>query len=555
MTALPARAGVVIAGAGPTGLVLAIRLRQMGVDCLVVDRLDAPLPWSRALGLHARSLEILDAMGCLEPVREVGIVQTRVQVHNQDSVILDLDLTSLQAPFPWVLSCPQTELELILAERYQSLGGRMIRGVELTGFSQDNHHVQVRLRPVAAEPGQTPPEHEIEARFLIGCDGAHSAVRKLLGVAFEGVSHPDHFLLADVDIDWDLQRDSSHAFLIPEGVLMALPMPQGWRLILNQPLERDTDFDQPDLSPFRERLEAALGQVPELGEARWISRFSVQRRLASQYRVNRVLLAGDACHIQSPLGAQGMNTGMADAFNLAWKLDLFLQGAADGTLLDSYQQERQPVARTMLHSVDFLSRASLARNRLLRAARDTLLRLVDGRPGVHRRLLRRASQLDVNYRASPVVTEGPAAQMGRQAPPRAGDRFPYLKLALPGSDVGLSIRDLLASPRHYLVIQLPVHPAPAQIVAVYALADRVPGEFGEQVSVLVVGPEADAPELGELREFNVTLAADESGQWASLSADGALWLLRPDGHLAYRGALSDADHLIGWLQDSLRPRR
>ena len=547
MTASPRRCDVLIIGAGPTGLALGIRLRQLGVDCLVVDRLEAPLPWSRALGLHARTLEILDALGVLEAVKASSVVQRAVQVHNQSQVVLDLDLTTLQAPFPWVLSCPQTTVEFILQERFEQLGGRLLRNVELIDFQQDNQRVSARLHNTLEEE-----TWQLEAGVLVGCDGAHSRVRKALAISFDGVQYPDHFLLADLDIDWPLSPDSSHVFLLPEGVLVALPLPHGWRLILNQPMDRETDYDQPDLSPFRERLESALPDPPRLSKARWLSRFSVHRRLASQYRVNRVFLAGDACHIQSPLGAQGMNTGIADAFNLAWKLDLFLRGYGGGRLLDSYQQERRPVANSMLHGVDLLSRASLAKNRLLRAARDSILRIVNGRPGMHRRVLRRASQLDVNYRTSPAVAEGPAAHVGSAKGPRAGDRFPCMPLSLRDMDDTLSTQFLLGNARHYLVVQLPTYPAPAEVVATYALADRIPGEFGDLVSVLLVVPDADVPELAELREFNVSVAVDTGDHWAALSESGGLWLLRPDGHLGYHGTLADADHLIHWLHDVMR---
>ena len=550
MTASPRRCDVLIVGAGPTGLALGIRLRQLGVDCLLVDQLEAPLPWSRALGLHARTLEILDAMGVLEAVRASSVVQRAVQVHNESEVVLELDLTTLEAPFPWVLSCPQATVEQILQDRYEQLGGRLMRQVELLDFRQDNQRVSVRLRDIQADQAW-----QLEAGVLVGCDGAHSRVRKALGISFDGVQYPDHFLLADLDIDWSLSPDSSHVFLLPEGVLVALPLPHGWRLILNQPMERETDYDQPDLSPFQERLQHALREPPRLAQPRWLSRFSVHRRLASQYRVNRVFLAGDACHIQSPLGAQGMNTGIADAFNLAWKLDLFLRGYGGGRLLDSYQQERRPVANTMLHSVDLLSRASLAKNRLLRAARDSMLRIVNGRPGMHRRVLRRASQLDVNYRSSARVAEGPAAQIGRLRGPRAGDRFPCMPLSLRDVDDTLSTQFLLGNARHHLIVQLPAYPAPAQVVATYALADRIPGEFGDLVSVLLVIPDADVPELDELREFNVSVAVDQGEHWAQLSDAGGLWLLRPDGHLGYRGTLADADHLIQWLKDTLRRRQ
>src|SRR5690606_23723856 len=203
--------------------------------------------------------------------------------------------------------------------------------------------------------------------------------------------------------------------------LIALPMPHGWRLIMNQ-TEDDDLQPVPDLASFRQRLAQCLDEPPALGEARWLSRFSIHRRLAGRYRSNRVLLAGDACHIQSPLGAQGLNTGIADAFNLGWQLALYLRGIGGRALLDSYEPARRPVAREMLNAVDVLSRSSFARTAPLRGVRDTVLRLAGRRPLFGARLLRRASQLDVHYHHSPLVgTSSSLATLRRLPGPRPGE--------------------------------------------------------------------------------------------------------------------------------------
>lgn len=541
MNLMPRRARVLVVGAGPTGLTLAIRLRQLGVDCLVIDRLAAPLPWSRALGLHARTLEIFHALDVLDQVRRRSTVQTQVTVHNDQEALLTLDLTTLDAPFPWVLSCPQGDVEQVLEERLQSLGGRVWRNTELLSLRQEGEQVSARL--------STPDgEHELACSLLVGCDGAHSRVRELLGITFDGVTVRDYFLIADLAIHWDLSPRSSHGFLLPEGSLIALPMPDCWRLIINLgSAEADDEDAQPELTlaPFQMRLAAALGTCPPLGEPRWLSRFTIHRRLAGRYRQNRVFLAGDACHIQSPLGAQGMNTGIGDAFNLAWKLALYLDGRGGGGLLDSYERERRPVARAMLYSVDVLSRTSFARNRLLRAGRDWVLRFMNGRPQLGARLVRRASQLDVAYPDSPLVGSG-SWPPEREAP-EPGARMPDVMLSVEGEP--LRLLDLLRDPRHYLLIQLEATPDPQHWVALYALADRVPLECGEWVRTLVVAPQGALSGLGELREFDVSLLEDTKGEFARRYGEGAaLWLMRPDGHLAWRASLRDADQLLVWLR-------
>lgn len=548
MAALPRRCAVLIVGAGPTGLVLAIRLRQLGIDCLVIDKRPAPSPWSRALGLHARTLEILDALDVLSAVRQRSVQLKAMHIHNERGPLFDLDMTGLDAPYPWVLCVPQAEVEQCLANQYEALGGHLERGVELVDFSQGGHEVSASLN-VGGELVT------IETQLLIGCDGADSFVRQTLGVSFEGIDHQDHFLLADVDLDWSLDKTSAHAFLLPQGALLALPLPQGWRLVLNLPAEED-DSETLTLAPFAKRLETIFAQhVPHIAEPTWLSRFSIQRRLAGRYRVNRVLLAGDACHIQSPVGAQGMNTGIADAFNLAWKLALFVDGVGGGALLDSYETERRPIAKAMLHGVDMVSRYSFSRNFLVRGARDSIMKLVAKQPRVASRLLRRMSQLDVHYRDSSIVSAGSAlfAPLGSDGP-KPGDRMPDARLKDASSGESLRLHDFLRDPRHQLYIQLSAELDHQEIVAAFALADRVPSEFGGRVRTVVVVADVLPDALRQLTEFDVNILLDEDGEFGRRYGEAGLWLMRPDGHLGYRAPISDSDQLLQYLRGLLAKR-
>lgn len=549
MTALPRRCAVLIVGAGPTGLVLAIRLRQLGIDCLLIDKQPTPLPWSRALGLHARTLEILEALDVLSAVRKRSVQLKAMHIHNERGPLFDLDMTGLDAPFPWVLCVPQTDVEQCLSDQYEALGGHIERGVELVEFSQGGHAVGASLKV----GNEIVP---VETQLLIGCDGADSFVRQTLGLSFDGVEHKDHFLLADVELDWSLDKTSAHAFLLPEGALLALPLPVGWRLVLNLPPEDDQNNDEPlTAEPFAQRLEAIFQQTPTLSDPAWLSRFSIQRRLAGRYRVNRVLLAGDACHIQSPVGAQGMNTGIADAFNLAWKVGLFVQGVGGGKLLDSYETERRPVAKAMLNGVDMVSRYSFSRNFLIRGARDSVMKLIAKQPRVASRLLRRMSQLDVNYRDSSIVDSGSAlfAPLGTEGP-KPGDRMPDALLKDVSSGESLRLQDFLRDPRHQLFIQLSADLDHQEIVAAFALADRVPSEFADRVRTVVIVADALPDALRQLSEFEVNILDDDNGGFAHRYGPAGLWLMRPDGHLGYRAPISDSDQLLLYLRELLSKR-
>ena len=537
---------MLIVGAGPTGLALGIGLRRHGINCCIIDRLEAPSPYSRALGLHARSLEIFEALDVLAPIRKASRRLKAVSVYGDKGFLFELDLTSLKAPYPWVLSCPQSEVETVLIDRYRMLGGELIRSAELLDFRQDGSGVQARIR-------QGAEVQTLNAELLVGADGVGSTVREQLGIGFKGVDYSEHFLLADVP--WDAapwSNDRSHGFLQEEGLLLALPLPQGWRLIMARRGPPETPFS---LAPFSERLTSILGDVPDLGEPRWLSQFSVQRRLAQHFRRNRVFLAGDAAHVQSPLGAQGMNTGLADAFNLSWKLAFYLKGFGQGALLDSYEQERRPVAEKMLYGVDMLSRASLVKLPLLRRSRDSLLKLAGSRRNISSRLLRTASQLDVHYRNSPLVTCGPEADVGwRHQGPLPGDRLPDAALKSVRTGHLHQLHGLLRKPVHHLLLQLSESPEHNERLVMYALSDRLGQEYRERVHLTVIAARATANE-DVPREGTTRIWRDHEREFASAFGDqGRLWLMRPDGHLAYRAPVSNADDLLGYLERVLGKR-
>lgn len=553
--------GVLVVGAGPTGLTLGINLRRAGVPCRIIDQLPERRPHSRALGLHARTLEILDAMGVREAIEQRGVRYRSIQVYGDrgndkagPNPLMSLELGQLVAPFPYILCCPQPRLEQVLENRFRELGGELWRDTGLLDFSQDGGGVRARVHRAGRD-------ETLEAALMVGCDGAHSRVRQQLGLPFEGNEYREDFLLADAEWTAKLARDRFHGFLLAEGPLIALPLPEGWRLVVTVPRHSDEIEnseqrpDRADMTPFYERIRAALGEdVPLPGEPRWLSRFSIHRRLVSHYRRNRILLAGDACHVQSPVGAQGMNTGIGDAFNLAWKLALFCRGLGGGELLDSYHRERRPVAAEMLRGVDVLSRASLVHTRMLRGARDSLLRFAGHRPRVGRRLLRRAAQLDVGYRQSPIVDAGPGEDLGwRHQGPLPGDRVPDARLVSRRDGRRRRIQGLLREPMHHLLLQLDEEPDHRARVILHALLSRLPDEYLDYLRVTLIGTVSLTPEDIGIPADRVHIWEDRDGEFQRLFGDHSrLWLMRPDGHLAYRAPLTDADYLLAFLERLFR---
>ncbi|WP_329568620.1 FAD-dependent monooxygenase [Kitasatospora sp. NBC_01266] len=348
------RTDVVIAGAGPVGLLLAAELRLRGTEVIVLEQLDAPSPHSRAFGLHARSTESLRLRGLLgrleraaeQPTRMFGAVlpdgiKNDLVPLIHFAGIRTLRLDRMETSSPGLLGVAQSGAEAVLADWAAELGVRLRRGQQVTAVTQDSDGVTV-----TAEAATGPLE--VRARYLVGCDGGRSAVRKLTGFAFPGSDPTITGRLCETLVPELLADPGPGWHRLPGGVLQVLP----GRIL-------SVEFDRPQVDrelpvtveEFTDSLERITGRRIELAtEPTWLTRFTDNSRLAEHYRLGRVLLAGDAAHVHSPFGGQGLNLGLQDAMNLGWKLAAAVAGRAPEGLLDSYQQERQPVAARVLHN-------------------------------------------------------------------------------------------------------------------------------------------------------------------------------------------------------------
>jgi len=460
---------VLVVGAGPTGLALACGLRQAGARVRIVDAAPGPAGTSRALGLQPRGVEVLDRLGALGDLPDHGVEVRSVRIHVDRREIARLrvgGVTKLVTRPGVVMS--QAEIEGQLRRRLAELGGAVEWGHEVTALDHDG--------------------------WIAGCDGAHSRIRKLAGIAFPGVPLIERFLLADVRADLPLDRTAVSTWLAGDRMFALFPLPgeDRWRILAPEPPSA-ADVAEPDrpavlLRLLTEHTGLPAGLVTEVG---WTSAFRIHRRLAATYRAGRVLLAGDAAHVHSPFGGQGMNTGLGDAENLAWKLALVATGRADERLLDSYEAERRPIATEVLGSTSAMTRLMLGRTTAGRLVRDHVLVPLMNRGFVQRRIAEASSQLRVSYRRGPLGTPHP----GRR--PHPGDRI----AGLPWSE---------------LRGRWPVLTADAAVVAA---ARRH------------LGPDAV-----------LVLPAIEGS---------AALLVRPDGHLACRG---DAARIDRWLTAALGVR-
>ncbi|MBM7057268.1 FAD-dependent monooxygenase [Streptomyces durocortorensis] len=520
---------VLVVGAGPVGLTLAAELRRAGVACRIVDRLPARLPYAKAVGIQPRTLELFDRMGLVREVLDAAVPMrgqlTYVNGAEQGRVELSLPP---EVPYGFA-SLPQCDTERLLEEFLGRHGTGIERSTALVAFAQDPAGVTSRLTTAAGV------EEEVRSRFLVGCDGAHSVVRKGLGLTFEGGAFPEEYMLADVEVGWSLppgygvrsmHRGEDGAV---DDLLVCIPLPGNsrYRMSMLVPPElsaaRQVEASgpagggdgaalgleggtAPGLADIQKVLDRLAPEPVTASALRWSSVFRISHRLVDRYGEGRVFVAGDAAHIHPPTGAQGMNTGIQDACNLAWKLALALGGAAHPHLPASYDAERHPVGEEVV-------------GRTVRHAAEG----VQADPTDVETLLLREAQLLVGYRESPIVTPLPP---GDETTLRPGDRAPDCG-GLTGDIAAYPVRlfDLLRGRGHVLVVY-GSHPAGDTPADLAAAARELTGGRMEAHRILP----ADAPPD---EATGVPHHHDSRGEFALRygGGEGAAFVVRPDGYL------------------------
>ncbi|OKH73945.1 FAD-dependent monooxygenase [Mycolicibacterium goodii] len=389
---------ILVVGAGPTGLMLACELALGGAKAVLLEERTSAPNITRAFAVHARTLELLDGRGLAQdlvarglPVREVtppgGVV---------------LKLSELPTEFGMVLIVPQSGTEHLLEARATELGVDVRRGASVVGVEQDADGVTVRLAD----------GDSLRGSYVVGCDGAHSAVRTFAGIDFVGKQYETHILLADVRLA-SPPEETLFARTGVEGVALFIPFGDGWfRAIVWDRLREQAPLSEPvTLDEIKDAFGRITGQNYGMSDMRWSSRFLSERRQARTYRRGRVFLAGDAAHVHSPLGGQGMNTGLGDALNLGWKLAAVVGGRAPGWLLDSYERERHPVGASVLRFTDAFNQIVLS-SPAKRRARVAALAIVLRVPAIRRSLTERLSGIGITYPRS----RGEHRLVGRRMP-------------------------------------------------------------------------------------------------------------------------------------------
>lgn len=368
---LPSETQVLIVGAGPTGLALAATLQKGGVDHLVVDALDGAQNTSRAAVIHAHTLEKLQAIDVIPSMEAQALQVSHFTVRDRGEALLDLTFDQLPSAFQHLLMIPQSSTEALLESRLREMGGAVHRGVAALGATADLEGAQVR---VATSDG----EQIVHARFVVAADGMHSVVREAAGIGFAGDTSGESFILADVRMDWPFGTREVSMFFSPAGPVVIAPLPDGsFRVVATL----DDAPEQLTVSDIQKVLDArgpmTKVQVTGIG---WASRFRVHHRLAEAYRRGPFLLMGDAAHVHSPAGGQGMNTGLVDAMVLGEALIRVVRDGESDTLLDDYARTRRPAAADVLALASRLTRVATVHSVMLRRIRNLVLRMFDHMP-------------------------------------------------------------------------------------------------------------------------------------------------------------------------------
>jgi NADPH-dependent dioxygenase len=525
---------VLVAGAGPVGLTVAHELTRRGVPVRIVDRADGPAVTSRATATHARTLEIFDQMGVLPRLLPRGQRVVHFSLHQRGRRLIQFDTnyTRLPTRFPFSLMVDQVITEEVLRSSLRDLGVEIEWGVELVSLAQSPDRVAATLRH---RGGRT---EDVTVPWLVGTDGAHSTVRKQLGLTLLG-ERTETWLNADVVIESDLRRDSNHLLHTGDGTILLVPFPDAgkWRTVDTVDIDHSDDWEYVRARLAR-KLAQALRRPVEVGSPTWVSVFTVQQRMIQQMRVGRCFVAGDAAHVHSPASGQGMNTGIQDGYNLAWKLADVVHGRAEDALLDSYGAERVPIGEKLLKSTRKATALVALRTAIAPVALPVALGVLNTLKPIKRKIegkiIRGFCGLALEYEQSP-LTQRPADRDTRGGIP-PGHRVGCDRAAESNHPGWQALCAELRDPRWKLLAFVD---GPEARVALEHADQR----YGAAVSVRTVsrdgaarlGPHPLADPDGALRKGIGAGAGDYA-------------LIRPDGYLAGKGDVGTAGQLDAQLR-------
>jgi 2-polyprenyl-6-methoxyphenol hydroxylase-like FAD-dependent oxidoreductase len=527
---------VFIIGAGPVGLTLAAELRRHGVNCRIADSGPGPKEHSRAVLIQVRTLEVLDAMGVINDFLSVALPMNSVEMFAYGHPIGSMRMGGLESPHGCPFTLGQNVTEKLLVANLERFGGDVEWNTEVVGLNPDRTEITLKKADGTVET--------VTASYVVGCDGAAGFLRRAVDFGGDVDGHPGHpFIQADVRLRWPLPRNWSAFFLGRNEFILGLALPDGYVRLMATGADGEDVFETGGTAErLAERLTAMAGEPVTITEVHRVSRYSVTSRCALHFRNERFFIAGDAAHLHVPLGGQGMNTGIQDAFNLAWKLAAVINHISPEALLDTYSLERQPVAVTLTEGAEKLFADLTDQNLMFEAAMRLIGPFALQIDSVRRKVGTVISELGISYPENLIVED-----LGGNGGPKAGDRAPSALVVRPGQSYETVELHKLFRGSHWTLLAFTGteldHTHARKIVKDLHDVERA---FEAQVRchlVTAVNPPRDV-----IWEGSVLSDRTHRLHEAYHVTEPMLFLIRPDGHIGFRGRPSDEPMLGAFLR-------
>ena len=549
-------------GAGPTGLTLANDLLSRGIKFKIIDQAAGPEPNSRAMLVHARTLEHLANLGFAESFIENGLAVRGSSIYSRDKRIVHLDFDEMDSPYKFVLAIPQNITEQLLSDNLNCVDIKIERNCRLVGFTQNNNSsvTAVLRRTIGGGTDQAVDqfeEYEQSCKYLVGCDGADSNVRLAMGVDFEGAAYADSFGVADVSIAGDLAADEMHTFFSEDGALTFVPFGQDrWRILFEADDANKIKGDEKlDFKTVSEVVGRRCKKALQITKPTWLTWFKAHRLCASSYQNGRVFLAGDAGHIHSPIGGVGMNAGIQDAINIGWKLAVACRGLANANLLSTYNEERHNVGMALLKGTDLATKVVTLKSPVGKSVRNSLMTFMSAHEIVQQRILKAGGLTGISYRKMSLSQEShrpqveaigrslfplPFKKVTNEMPglsswmdftdaPAAGDLAPDAEL----DDNGFRLSHHIGSPRFKLLLFDGYEPSEQGYQHMFDLEYKLASRFCDWIDIYIVVPFGEGSR--SLRNYASVIYDDSRylHEYYGASSE-CLYLIRPDGYIGFR---------------------